>query len=526
LRSVRTALAIGLLLLAPSAARAGDAEEAAWASLVRDAGSAEPAARAAAIAQVRVAANPRALAAVIAAATAARRDRDQATVLLRRTEVDLDAVWASRDTEDRAFERLRTPDFDRVEKHNRRDQEMRRQIDELDAAADAASLNLARREEELDGVRRAAASILARVSENDVVAAIARLAAAWLRATDSTTEDRVRFVESIEHVKSPAVAATLREIAFDVRGDPRVRATALDARAARRDDGTLTDAIAALLDPSWIVRATAIDVLRTMHEREAIEPLIAFLGSDDPGRLREDACRALRSLTGEKHGPYREPWATWWAESKRDFELPRRPQSLAALAAPEQGLTFYGITTFSDRVLFVLDTSGSMAETDRSAPRSSPTRKVDAARRELVSALDMLSDRAHFGVLLFDRAVRRFAGGLSRADAPSRLRARSWLFEREPRGETNLGDALREAFRLAAGLDGPSAPLGGADTVFLLTDGRPTAGGLQSSDRILDAVRRWNRSARITIHCVGLGDHDSGLLTELAAMTGGRYVKR
>jgi hypothetical protein len=377
----------------------------------------------------------------------------------------------------------------------------------------------------METVRRVASSILARVEPDDVEPAIRRLASAWLRAADATAEDRVRFVEAIEHTRSPAAAAALREVVLDARLDPRPRAAALDARAARRDDGTLEDAVAALGDAAFTVRASAVDALRVLHEREAIEPLIALLGRTDLGRLREDVWRALRSLTGESHGPYQEPWAAWWAESKARFEPPRRPASLASLVAPASGMTFYGITTFSDRVVFVLDTSGSMAEVSKTSGKT-VARKVDVARSELFAALDTLGEGARFGVVLFDRAARRMGPSLFRADPPSRERAHAWVSSREPRGETNLGDALREAFRLAAGLDGTLPALGGADTVFLLTDGRPTAGGLRSPDRLVEAVRRWNRSARLVIHCVAVGDAETELLVRLSAMTGGQFVRR
>ena len=62
--------------------------------------------------------------------------------------------------------------------------------------------------------------------------------------------------------------------------------------------------------------------------------------------------------------------------------------------------------------------------------------------------------------------------------------------------------------------------------MFLLTDGHPTAGLVEDPARLLEEVRRWERTARATVHCVGLGDHDADLLAGVAAATGGRYVAR
>ena len=78
-------------------------------------------------------------------------------------------------------------------------------------------------------------------------------------------------------------------------------------------------------------------------------------------------------------------------------------------------------------------------------------------------------------------------------------------------GGTNIFEALEAAFR------DPKV-----DTIYLLTDGQPSAGRLTNTEDILDEVRRWNRTKQVVIHCIGLGI-DSDLLKRLAAMTGGSY---
>ncbi|MCC7139041.1 MAG: VWA domain-containing protein [Planctomycetes bacterium] len=519
------ACALWLALAASAAPARGDDDADRWAAAAVRAASTDPAVRARALEDARVASDLRALDVPVRAAAAAKRDRDRAAAQLATLESDADEAWAARDREVRAFDRLKDPDAAREDAHRRRLSALRDRTEGLEVAADTTSLEVADREEELDTARRVASAVLARVPPDEVADGVARLRAAWVADARAEPEDRVRFVEAIERVRAPGVSEALAALARDARLDARVRAAALDARAARRDEGVLDEAVAATADPSWVVAAAALDVLRTLHEPAAIEPLIAFLRREDLGRLREDAWRALRSLTGERHGPYAEPWAAWWAEHARDFEPPRRPASLAELAAPDSGATFYGITTFSTRIVFTLDVSGSMAEPLRRGAADG-ARRIDSARREALGALDFLDERGRFGVVLFDRGVRRFAGGLVRADADSRRRAKTWLFEREPRGETNLLDALREAFRMASGLDGAAPPLAGADTVFLLSDGLPTAGGVRSPERIVESVRRWNRSARLVVHCVALGGQDGGLLADIAAATGGRYVRR
>ncbi|MBL9085507.1 MAG: VWA domain-containing protein [Planctomycetia bacterium] len=517
------ALLLGVLAAAPAVA----APPPELGPLLRKAASAAPDERRAALDGVRGLASVEALDVVVTASAVARRARDAAATRLAREGEALGRLYDERARVEAAFARRRAPDVAASERHRQRLDELRDRADVLEVATTEASRDVAIAEEELDLARRAAAGVLARLPAESLGAGLDRLAAAWQRAAGLASDDRIRYVEAIERVKDPVVAARLAALVADPAADPRLRAVALDARAARRDDGVLGEALAAVADPSWVVRAAAIDVLRTLHEPAAVPVLIAFLAEDGLGRLREDACRALRSLTGEPHGPYHQPWADWWDGARPTFEPPRRPASLAALVAPPTGVTFYGISTFSERVILVLDVSGSMAEQAASPGRAKGERKIDTARRELAAALDGLDERrARFGVVLFDRGVRRFGPGLSRADLASRGAARTWVAAHEPAGETNLFDALREAFRLASGLDGPLPPAGGADTVFLLTDGKPTAGGVVATDRILDAVVRWNRAARVTVHCVGVGAHDAGLLRTLSSLTGGQYVRR
>ncbi|MEI2784987.1 MAG: hypothetical protein V9E82_04690 [Candidatus Nanopelagicales bacterium] len=65
------------------------------------------------------------------------------------------------------------------------------------------------------------------------------------------------------------------------------------------------------------------------------------------------------------------------------------------------------------------------------------------------------------------------------------------------------------------------------DTIYLLTDGEPSAGRIVAPDDIVDEVKRWNRSRQIVIHCIGLGIVHLGPSKQLAEQSGGsyRYVK-
>jgi predicted protein tyrosine phosphatase len=78
-------------------------------------------------------------------------------------------------------------------------------------------------------------------------------------------------------------------------------------------------------------------------------------------------------------------------------------------------------------------------------------------------------------------------------------------------GSTNIFDALEKAFTDQD-----------VDTIYLLTDGEPSAGRIKDVESILDEIRRWNRTRQIVIHCIAIGI-DSNLCKRLAAENGGSY---
>jgi Mg-chelatase subunit ChlD len=81
-----------------------------------------------------------------------------------------------------------------------------------------------------------------------------------------------------------------------------------------------------------------------------------------------------------------------------------------------------------------------------------------------------------------------------------------------PRGQTNIFDSLEFAFTHKE-----------ADTIYLLSDGDPTAGRIIDRDDILREIRKMNRLRQIVIHTVSFGE--SAFLKELAAQNGGQYVE-
>ena len=62
------------------------------------------------------------------------------------------------------------------------------------------------------------------------------------------------------------------------------------------------------------------------------------------------------------------------------------------------------------------------------------------------------------------------------------------------------------------------------DTIYFLSDGRPSVGKLLEPDEILAEVRKHNEQYKLVIHAIAIGDFQKGFLQQLAEENGGVFV--
>ena len=62
------------------------------------------------------------------------------------------------------------------------------------------------------------------------------------------------------------------------------------------------------------------------------------------------------------------------------------------------------------------------------------------------------------------------------------------------------------------------------DTIYFLSDGRPSVGKLIETNEILAEVRKFNDQYRIVIHAIAIGDFQKEFLQQLAQDNGGVFV--
>lgn len=361
--------------------------------------------------------------------------------------------------------------------------------------------------------------LVAALPEAEAAAPYAGLAAGM---ADSDFVCRIRCAELLARLKG-AKAQELYEGALAKESDPLVLAELIRLRAKWGGAGAYDLLAKRLDDPAWPVRAAVIRELSRIPKKESIDLLVARLAKED-GRLKDDLVEALRALTGQNFVADADPWRIWWEKNRAGWTPPQQPSAGDVPAAgQETGVVyFYGIRSSSKRVVFCLDISGSMEWSLEGRDGKGPPR-LDKAKQELLQALTGLPEDAQFTIVVYSTDVQTWKKSLEPASAKNKVSARKFVEDLKPEGATNIFDALVTSMEIAAPPAKGRDP--GADTIFFMTDGIPSAGRIVDPHQILDEITRRNRVLGVTIHTVGVSkEQNSGFLLNLAKRNGGRYV--
>ncbi|MFA5795341.1 MAG: HEAT repeat domain-containing protein [Candidatus Brocadiia bacterium] len=306
---------------------------------------------------------------------------------------------------------------------------------------------------------------------------------------------------------------------------PQIRIAALESLAQIPvDKGTILKTVAELFsDKVPAVRATAIRVSRKSHDCKYIPYLIDRL-KDAQWQLRYDIIAALSDITGASDKYSITGWMSWY-EANKD-----RIESLAGAPLfevnPDETIpTFFTIPVMGRNIIFVIDFSGSMK--NESGGKDSST-KADIALKELEAALSKLNSTACFNIIIMSteatRMNKRRTGSvmLAATDANKKLGidfARSiWdRLEDIRRGRGDLYDAVTEAMKEPD-----------VDTIFILSDGKPTYGTYIVDENIIANLEKQNRFRKITMNTVMIGEKGNNpeLMRKIADVTGGVFIRK
>jgi hypothetical protein len=334
--------------------------------------------------------------------------------------------------------------------------------------------------------------------------------------------------------------------------DPRVRHAALEPLETAPGTAWHGLVVSRVEDPEWGVQVVAARVAGRRKVGKAIPALIRALAKATP-RVADEVGNALREITGQSIEPYAEAWAKWWEDHRSEWGEDGRPLQPIAVVPRRTDAHYYGIKIRSDKVLFIIDTSGSMKEEKRApvptAPPGKPTTgapepapapppgkfsgpKIEIAKQELVRAVKALPKEALFNVISFNHTVQSWKPSMVAATDAHKEEMFAWIRDVPPVGSTYIDGALQMAFKMAGlGSYDKAYPQVGVDTIFLLSDGAPTDNAwpeVKEMDpkEILAHVREWNSQKRVVIHCIGIDNVVQGItfMKDLARENGGTYV--
>jgi len=292
-------------------------------------------------------------------------------------------------------------------------------------------------------------------------------------------------VRALAQIGGEGVKPILHAVAQDE--DWRIRLAAADVMPIHfRDPATVALMRKLLKDEKPIVREVAAITTGNLK----LEPLfgeLVLLMREGNLRAKHKSYIAMTQISGQDYKYAPDAWDKWW----RDKKAGKLDTSGAIKAKESMSLaTYYNFKIFSDRILFVIDVSGSM-----NWPEYHPNR-IEVATRELIKAIKSLDEKTLFNVMTFAGHVNMWQ---KKGEVPANERnvaaALKWLKNALlPRGATNTYDALMRSLE-----DNPLV-----DTVFFLSDGIPSTGRFELPEQILIKLRYENRFRRVIFNTVAL----------------------
>lgn len=384
---------------------------------------------------------------------------------------------------------------------------------------------------------------------------------------NKTRSEREKFYVTIAlgTIPGDASAAAIGGMLADP--NPNLQIAALEAFGRRKDAATLPGVLDALKrGTTWEVKAAAISAVKRIGDTsqatlvalvDELQRVVDAFRAGDPnleGRLQDDLVAVLRQMTGKDAGYLPEQW-------RRIVE--GREGNAGTEIIPVE---FFGIKTRSTRIIFMIDKSGSMdaAASDKIHERLTGdvadklpaewvkdlngadqkafdeskklrdkwvdvkvANRMQAVQKELIQTVYLLGPEVAFTIFMYDHGVYPWAdarGGMLKATWTNKFKAMRYVENTGPAGGTNYWDPLKMGFEYAndpknrekgkptvlshdrkftyaQGLDG-------ADTIFLLSDGEPTAGLITDKVIMQGELRKLNLLRRAVINTICVGDED------------------
>jgi HEAT repeat protein len=365
---------------------------------------------------------------------------------------------------------------------------------------------------------------------------------------------RLAAMQALANMKDPATVDALVDGLNDKIPALRViAANALGELKSAKAVPKLCDQLAA---EDWPLQKAATEALAKIRSRDSIDPLLAKFETEK-GTLAEVLYKALIEVTGQDFSNEPKFWRRWWDQAKERFQLPSDEEIAKARVRAEKNNTgykvagaknYHTITTLSKKLIFVIDVSGSMADsitipdsaTKEQLEAFGSRVKIEIAKKELIALLGSLENDVEFNIITFAGFAKPWQEGLVGAGMrTSAIKFVDKLQAIKPstggRGpstgggdeiKTNTYGAMLAAFGFADNGQVDWKKRGKVDTIFVVTDGLPTTGDIVDVPKMIDAVTDMNRTRGLTIHLVVFDTVTADRLRGLAEKNGGKCVVR
>ena len=317
-------------------------------------------------------------------------------------------------------------------------------------------------------------------------------------AAENLTPPLVRAMSLLAVAKQPQASEALVKTLGS--GDFRLVMAAADIASMAKDRGFLEPLMKLTKRREYAqrygFRRCVVDAVAKYPDKTAIDFLVDRLEQSD-GQLKYEMALNLQKMTGKDFGGIATDWRSWWQKNRDDFVFSSRvqaSQSVALKVAPkpipwdEPRPSFYGMTIYAKRVVFVIDRSGSMNSTVNSETR------LAKAQQELQKAIKALTESDYFNIVAFDDRMEVFQTKLVQATDGNKLDGIRFGYGLEPRGDTACYEPLK------MGLDASND----LELMLFLSDGEPNAGALVDPQAIVVAIANHNLTQRTTINTLGI----------------------
>lgn len=286
--------------------------------------------------------------------------------------------------------------------------------------------------------------------------------------------------------------------------DVRIQAEAARAIGAAGSPSSVPVLSQKLGDCSWPVLVEVTRALGAIPDARSITPLITRLRTEK-GRFRLDVVYALSSIAGEQKGRTVADWESWWRKTGQAFvpdpgvtQAFRQKNRVQDMVVPSLGM-FYSLPIYSDRLCFVVDSSQSMRG-----------ERIASLKANLTKAVETIADGVAYNIVNFGGVIE-----VMRRD--SLVRDKRSGFRRIEEMGLSSGTRSYDAMEVGCRMEG-------VDTLYFLSDGKPTPSQVSEWGEIRRAIALCDRQRPLAIHVVEFNpEGNTEPMVEMADENGGLY---